>query len=518
MEIDMRHAFIISLSASMMLTAFAPALSSAPPSDLVQSPGVGGFMSSNIEYVGTLASDSPGVGSAVHDMPDGGRRYYVSSVQGLRIYNIDNPGLPLLIGAFEVANWENEDVSVSQDGKTVLMSEFTGSGYTYVFQVSDPIGAYGAVTITMGDALPLSAAHIVDCIDDACDYFYGSEGQTWDARDKTNVVELSGGESWGAIIRDQMPTGTYNFSSGHNLNVAGDYDLDGDGTLERVVIADTTPMAMFDATDPLNPVLITTSNSGDHGAFGTKYQHNNKIQGFEDYVPRTEDEPLTFGDAPKVPGAAAPVTNLRTGELLLGNGETNFTATCGSGSGPLTSWSTAGWDQGEEMRVQSVFRPVNGEYDGEDGSGGNPAVNAIGCSGHWFDVRADDTNVDDIIVAAGWYEHGTRVIRVNGANGEFEQLGFYQPVVGSASAAHWVVDERFGTYIYTVDYVRGVDILKYNPEAPIESTETFDASWFAADDAMTQYSSTKRYLCRLGGGQLTQTKTITGAAAVLNRV
>ncbi len=507
----MRRPLVLIIAMLAIVAGIIPA--AAEESTLRQmAPGAGGFMSSNISYVGTLLSDSPGVGARVHEMPDGERRYYVSSVQGVRIYNIDDPALPILIGAFEIPNWENEDVSVSADGKTVLMSEFTGTGYTYVFQVSDPIGPLGQVTITMGDALPLSAAHIVDCIDPACDYFYGSEGQTWDARNKADVRELPAAQSWGPIIRSELG-GSYNFGSGHNIEVLGEHDHDGDGQLELVAMADTTPMVMMDVTDPLAPTVITTSVSGDHGAARTAYQHNNKMLGFEDYVPRTADEPV-------VRGVDGKPTNLRTGELVLGNGETNFGPRCGAGSGPLTSWAATGWEQGQPIRVLNTFRPVNGTYDGPDGSGGDPAVNAIGCSGHWFDVRPDDADAADTIVAAGWYEHGTRVIQVDGQTGAFTQLGFFQPVVGSTSAAHWVVDEEDGIFIYTVDYLRGVDIMRYDPEAPLDAPAAFDASWFAADPSVTELSAQKRAFCRIAGqGPATATTALTPAAvsAVLDR-
>jgi hypothetical protein len=492
-----RHlALLVAVLALLGSTLPASAIGGVVADDLsVDAPSPGGFMSSNVDYVATLLSDSPGVGGRVHVMPNGDRRFYVSSVQGLRIYDIDDPALPVLIGAFEIPNWENEDVSVSRDGKTVLMSEFTGTGYTYVFQVSDPVGPLGTVTITLGDALPLSAAHIVDCIDDACNYFYGSEGQTWDARNKADVRELSAGQSWGAIIREQLG-GTYNFGSGHNIEVNGDYDLDGDGDLERVATADTTPIVMMDVTDPTAPRVITTSEREDHGEFSTAYQHNNKLPGITAHEVRNLDEDPVVLDADGKP------TNLRTGELMLGNGETNFTTaedpanSCLEGSGPLTSWSAAGWDQGAPIRAIETFRPVNGQYDGPDGTGGNPAVNALGCSGHWFDVRPDDADANDVIVAAAWYEHGTRIIRADGRTGAFEQLGFFQPVAGSASAAHWVVDDS-GIFIYTIDYVRGVDILRYTPEAPEETPEEMEASWFLADPAFVEVSRQQRVACRL---------------------
>jgi hypothetical protein len=140
-----------------------------------------------------------------------------------------------------------------------------------------------------------------------------------------------------------------------------------------------------------------------------------------------------------------------------------------------------------------VFRPVSGTYDN-----GDPAVNALGCSGHWFSVQPSDlTNGKSIPssydVAAAWYEHGTRLLSVNAATGEITQKGFFQPVVGSASAAHWIDDE----YIYVVDYERGIDVLRYNPAAPVPTTRQFDDSWLAKVDVVSPLAEQERILCRL---------------------
>lgn len=458
---------------------------------VVRPPGAGGFTSDNIEYLSTLAADASGIGARYHVMPDGERRFYVSGAQGLTIYNVDNPAVPVILGRFEIPNFENEDVSVSADGKTVLMSEFTLDAYYYVFTVSDPILPTGQVLITLEGEILLEGAHIVDCIDDACDWSYGSDGDIYDLSDKSNPT-LAG--DWKDAIDAQngeqgRPGG------GHNVEVIGDYDLDGDGTLERVLTTDTTPIVMLDVTDPLNPMYLTQSLREEHGENGTQYQHNNKVHDFASYVPRDEETPLERDSE------GNPI-NLRTGEILVGNGETNFTVTCGSGSGPLASWSIAGWDEGEQFEVLDVFRPESGSYDGD----GNAAVNALGCSGHWFDTRsptateiaAGTAAEGDIMVAAGWYEHGTRVFRIDGATGEIAQLAYFQPVIGSASAAHWVVDgER--TFIYTVDYIRGGDVLRFDggDAEAVPSFEDRAMSWTVASAAMTDIAEQARWLCQL---------------------
>ncbi len=482
--------------AAGMLPATALDLGSAADDAVLAdaAPGPAGFSSDNIDYIGTLATDSSGIGARVHEMPDGEMRFYVSGAQGLSIYNIDNPAFPVLIGRFEIPNFENEDVSVSADGKTVLMSEFTVNGYYYVFTVSDPVLATGQVVITLSGQMVLKGAHIVDCIDDACDYSYGSDGDIYDLTDKTAPKQMA--INWKTLVDEQNGEEAGRPADGHNVEVIGDYDLNDDGSLQRILTTDTTPIVMLDVTDPTAPVFITQSVREDHGSFGTQYQHNNKVQGFEDYESRDLTADPVVGDADGKP------TNLTTGEILIGNGETNFTGTCGSGSGPLASWSIAGWDSGEQFEAIEVFRPESGTYDGD----GNAAVNALGCSGHWFDTRyptateieAGTANEGDIMVAAGWYEHGTRVFKVDGATGAIDQIAFFQPVAGSASAAHWVVDgER--TYIYTVDYVRGGDIMRFDGGSAeeIPSFEDRAFSWTLASQAMTDLAAEARYLCYL---------------------
>jgi hypothetical protein len=64
--------------------------------------------------------------------------------------------------------------------------------------------------------------------------------------------------------------------------------------------------------------------------------------------------------------------NLRAGEIMMSNGETNFTRTCNTGSGPFATYSAKGWKQGQPIQILDVLRPVSGQYDN-----GDPAVNAM---------------------------------------------------------------------------------------------------------------------------------------------
>lgn len=83
---------------------------------------------------------------------------------------------------------------------------------------------------------------------------------------------------------------------------------------------------------------------------------------------------------------------------------------------------------------------------------------------HWFTTRPDFD--DGGVVAMGWYEHGTRFLDVAEDTGEITELGYFLPVGGSTSAAYWLNDE----IVYSVDYQRGIDILRFTG-APATSEE-----------------------------------------------
>jgi hypothetical protein len=238
---------------------------------------------------------------------------------------------------------------------------------------------------------------------------------------------------------------------------------------------DTTPIyALNPWPDPLHPTIVATSDKSNMNANKTAYQHNN-IRPFADlYQPRATEEDL-----------ADP--SLHPGEILLGEGETNFKTACNSGSGPFATYDLRTFEQSSApFKLLDVFRPVQGDY-----QDGNPAINELGCSGHWFSVRPNSTP-DRIVTANGWYEHGTRVFGVDGTTGKISQLGFFQPVVGAASAAYWVDDE----YIYVVDYERGIDILKYDDQAQVPTAAQFTASWMAKLGVTDALAAQERYLCR----------------------
>ena len=180
--------------------------------------------------------------------------------------------------------------------------------------------------------------------------------------------------------------------------------------------------------------------------------------------------------------------HLRPGELLIGNSESNLVPQCDDQSGGLTTFSIQDFDEGAQIEPLHTFRPVNGTW-----LDGNPAVNGLGCSGHWFDIQDGDD-----LIAASWYEHGVKVIEVL-PDYSMQEVGFFQPVAGSAGAASWVVDDDGTEYIFSTDYARGLDIIRFHRDAPRPTEAEVRAAALTVLDAnAVGLANAERLFCKLG--------------------
>jgi hypothetical protein len=439
---------LIALSAAAALLLATGVAVAAPPVPVPPVVPTGGtaIQSANLTHVGTIPVEGMGVSMRVQ-VVDGKRLAYVSGGGGLSIYNANDPARPLLLGHLPLYNWENEDIAVSRDGRTAIITEFTGSFYLHVVDVSDP-----ALPHIVGSLVP-GGAHTVACANYHCTHLFGSEGQTYDITDRENPKELPKEQSWGA----QMGIRT-----GHAVH----------GDDAGIFISDTSPLTVFKLDpDPLHLKKLTTGTVTKK----TQYQHNNIRTRASRYQARAKGESL-----------GGP---LRDGELLLGEGETNFETECSSGSGAFSTWSMAGFERGVPMQQLDVLRPVTGDF-----SNGDPAITEMGCSGHWFTQK--DAKDGSVLVAAAWYEHGTRFLKVDPRTGKIRQVGYFQPVRGAASQAYWIQ----GTdYVWTIDYHSGIDILKFDEGKAAPTTAQLNASWLSKAHVVDSWADIMRRVCRQNG-------------------
>lgn len=440
---------VLSLSVLALVGAVLPTLASAEDLRLVQLPlGQGAYVSENVEYLGTIPV-APGIGGRVVTV-EGQQRLYMTGGQGLYVFDLTDPARPLPIGFYHLPHFQNEDVDVSDDGARVIIStdtagadrNGTASNGIHVLDTSDLSNIKRAGFINQSN-------HTTTCADARCEWLYGSGGRIYDATNPASIKVLG---SW-------KPEGV---SGGHALN------RDEAG----LMISDTNPRVVLDVSDPAAPVELARGKASIALPDGL-LQHNNVRLGAAEWTPRKEGD-----DSPEI----------RPGEMFIGNSESNVRTQCGKNAGGLSSWSMVDFDkevgeEEEQLKQLEIFRPINGNW-----VDGNPAVNALGCSGHWFTVR-------DRMISASWYEHGVRFIEVS-EQGGFTQKGFFQPVATQAGAAHWVVGPDGSEYVYAMDYARGIDILKFDRDGEVPSQEEFEASWLANLNKTGVMAVAERSLCR----------------------
>jgi hypothetical protein len=141
----------------------------------------------------------------------------------------------------------------------------------------------------------------------------------------------------------------------------------------------------------------------------------------------------------------------RLGEdkFLLMQGEKNIKPRCDKNQGPFMTYDATNVEETNRFTLIDRYRVENGAYvDGE------PAINALGCSPHWFEVHPTWKNGG--LLALAYYEHGTHFLKVD-SEGQIRRVGYFLPHAGSTSAAYWL-NRRV---VYAVDYTRGIDILRY---------------------------------------------------------
>lgn len=235
--------------------------------------------------------------------------------------------------------------------------------------------------------------HTFSCVLD-CTYAYGSEGTIIDLTDPTSPKVVG---NWG----EGKPT-----SNAHDVTEVR----------PGLVLTSTQPIMLLDARkNPADPELLALGSNVDG-----RFIHTG-------VWPRKGRD-----------------------RFLLMAGETNFAPRCNDTRGAFMTWDASAWKQTKTFTMIDEYRVANGTY-----TDGSPAVNVIGCSSHWHEERPNFRNGG--IVAAAFFEHGTRFLRI-ARDGTIEEAGYFMPHAGSTGAVYW----RTKDIVYATDYTRGIDILRFN--------------------------------------------------------
>jgi len=147
-----------------------------------------------------------------------------------------------------------------------------------------------------------------------------------------------------------------------------------------------------------------------------------------------------------------------TDDMLLVGGEGSLNGCPGSADATFMTYDTRDWPTTRTFKLLSEFRMSAGTF--SDGK----APQTTFCV-HWFDTQPQFR--DGGLVAIGWYESGLRFLKV-GLDGAISEVGYWLPVGARTSAAYWRTDR----ILYTSDYYRGIDVLKFTGDIPPSRAET----------------------------------------------
>jgi hypothetical protein len=357
-------------------------------------PSAGGVSSDNIEYVTSVPFEqSSTTGARVI-----GKNLYVTSWKSWSIYDISNPEDPQLLSTTPFVL----DATAGGDGARFENEDVATNGKILVFSEQLPRSAlyvYNVEDKTNPTLLSYTSGlgqHTMSCVLD-CKWLYGSEGSIIDLHDPTKPKLMDTKWDDGHVV-----------SGHHDVNEVA----------PGIVLTATDPMLVLDARkDPTHPKLLAMSQQMGEFIHSVQWPNNAKDK---------------FA--------------LSTGETWVGGVDSR----CDAQSAGLTTWDASKWKKTHTLTKVDTIRPTNGTV-----TDGNPPINApFGCSSHWFQQHPQFD--DGGLVAAGYYNHGTRLYRV-ASTGKISEEGWFLPYAGGTSAAYWVTDR----IIYAMDYQRGIYVLKY---------------------------------------------------------
>lgn len=358
-------------------------------------PGPHGNASDNVEHVAFIPFEV-GTATGANFFSKGKDDYMiVTGWKTFSIYNINDPEAPAIVGDPVPFGFKFENEDVATDGNIMLFSESLPQNILHIWNIEDVTNPVEIAT------LPGAGDHTTSCIL-KCKWAYGSSGHITDLRDPANPKLME--EKWGDGANPPN-------NSGHDVTEVA----------PGIVLTSTSPVLMvLDARkDPVHPKHLASSTPSPSPG---NFVHSN-------LWPRNGKDRWAVS----------------TGETCCGAEQCDETTSAG-----ITTWDTTGWKKTHTLKEVDTWTAYNGTY-----TDGGPVVSGpFGCSSHWFTTHPTWHNGG--LIAAGWYNSGTRFLEV-ADNGKIEQVGYFLPNGGGTSGAYWITDR----IVYAVDYQRGFDVLRF---------------------------------------------------------
>lgn len=366
-----------------------------------------------------------------HRATSGGRlfdgRFYITDATGVHVYDVADPLNPVKLGSLLVPQI-GQGLALGQEdpdtnGRILLLdamqTDSPSAGRLQIVDVSDPANMSVLAEVNQ-------TAHTWTCIAD-CTYAYGRDGEIIDLNDPSNPVLLP--NTWREGIG--LPaTGNGGANYVHDITEVGP---------GRAVTAGQTS-TYVDTTDPANPVALATNPTsfytlGYHGIeWANGGQDDIVVFGTEIAPDNGTPENATGDDCQDEVSVLA---TFATSDLLAGESAVESGGKFGTREFiPLDTW-----------KVEGRGAYVDGQAPGH----------VLYCA-HWFNLHPEWNNGG--LLAAGYYEWGTRIVQV-ASDGSMSEYGWFLPSDGYTSAAYWITRD----VVYVADYVRGLDVIHVDVEA-----------------------------------------------------
>ena len=282
--------------------------------------------------------------------------------------------------------------------------------YGYEFQNED-VSTNGE-TLLISESLPGSFLHVWDVSNPQLPLRRASVPLAGD-HTSTCVMDCSfsyGSEGTLVDLREDVPQVVGNWLDLVGKSGVDTHDIEEVRPGLAVVSTIDTPFFVMDVSDPMQPKLVA---EGDHPAPDEWLFHSARW-------PQEGRDPFLLLEAE-------------------------------AGTGPMMTWKVDGTPEKPTFSLVDSF--------------------TLGSTSHWFDEHPRFAGGGLVVV--GWYSEGARLLDVD-PKGKITELGHFigngglsvPPLPSDTWAVYWIADNVF----YSVDQMRGIDVLRYTGPLPSPST------------------------------------------------
>jgi hypothetical protein len=424
---------------------------------------------------------------------------YVSTFEGLQVYDISDPTRPALVSALPLVGFTNESFELAErsSGESFLLfgagaAAADATGYVNpkqrvvtVVEVTNP-----AAPVVVGHVETPTRTHTLTCLDPpACTIAY-TDGRVAD--------EKAGMKPGGTIVdlsdfRNPRVLGVFDSV----VPRAHDHDRDDAGVIWRSGQEGTVAL---DVADPMAPQPLNSTDRYGVGEGGGDVPNPAGEGNVEEFVqphhhnafrPHARNFVQAVDEHGELSSGAA---DIRRGNVLLVTQEVLFvdSASCPTGGkeGQFQVWYVPFLDAGRYRQVNPAQVPGGGTIRLISTWNTGVKVRRPGaCSAHYFDFR------DDGFVASTWFEQGLRILDVRDPR-HIRQVGYFVMPDQFAWDAYWVPGYgpdgvQTGTrsdLVYLADNERGLDIVRVDlgdakaSRAPVDLSAPVLSQWLDGGD------------------------------------